>query len=87
MPREVKMHYHVIGGQHGCMPNYNAVFTELGAAEEDFRRMVEEEFDLLNLPDWKVHYTPELDYAEIQDGGNEYYEINTCDEPSCITGD
>lgn len=81
------MHYHVHGGMKGYLPNYSVKFDTLGEAQENFNSMVEEEFDLFNLPDYKVRYNEELDYVDIDGGGNEYYEIVPCDDENCSSDD
>ena len=77
-------HYHVLGGMHGCMPNYNSTHTGRDDAQDNFKYMVEREFDDFDLSDNDVHYSQELDYAEVKNGGNEYYEITKCDYPDCL---
>lgn len=82
-------HYHVLGGMHGCMPNINEAHETLEDAQLDYGWCIDQETDAsFNNEDGvtinHLNWDGALWYAEVENGGNEYYEITECDFAECL---
>ncbi len=83
-------HYHVLGGMHGCMPNINEAHETLEDAQLDCSWCVDQEIEAgldnevtIDRTFWQDNLDG-LWYAEVANGGNEYYEITECDMDECL---
>lgn len=81
--KKKQLHYHVLGGLHGCMPNLNVVYDNLEDAQQGLKGERKTEIDNGTSP-FGISGSYEDGYYEVKNGGNEYYEITECYEGDCL---
>jgi hypothetical protein len=82
MANETKTHYHVMTGLHGCLPDYNEIFTTLKEARDGLKEIVKD------LRDSKNTFRGSLKkgYFEVikkEDFLGDYCSIETCTMIEC----
>ena len=78
----VQKHYHVIGGLHGCMSNFNELYDDLETSKD---RLVDITNDFKESEN-KVESDHDGMYIEISekiDSLCDYVEISECTESEC----
>jgi len=82
-------HYHVLGGLCGCyMPNANYTCLtkkEAKAILSDCKKQeIDASYQMKNCSQFSITGSLKSGRYDVTGGGNEYYEITTCQEPDCL---
>lgn len=74
-------HYHVLGGLHGCLPNFNEVYDDLETAKYRLNDIKEDFEDSGNKTESSDTY---IEIIEKTDSLCDYVEISECNTDSCL---
>ena len=80
------MHYHMLSGMHGYMPDNNELYATEEEARLALQDFAERVFDDETYPEDEIphHWSPDTDYFEFYTGhGVEYAEVVDCTESDC----
>jgi len=84
----MKKHYHVLGGLCGYMPSVNYTCLTKKQAEATLsdckEREIDDGYQLENRSQFSITGSLKGGRYDLTGGGNEYYEITTCQEPDCL---
>ena len=83
MKNNETVHYHVLGGLHGCMPSFNEVYDHIETSKDRLSDIINDFEDSKNI----VALDSDECYAEISkktDSLCDYIEIVNCMDKDCL---